>query len=189
MADHEELTAALSEAQRLGFLGARPIAEVIEHARAFVECLDALAPGDRVIDLGSGGGVPGLVIANDRPDLLVVLLDRRSKRTDFLQRVTRRLDWIDRVSIIAGDVDHFHPPSLFDAAVARGFGPPTFTLRTAARLVRNGGLVVISQPPSDDSHSPSDRWDLDVVSGAGCERMACPTTSMAVFVRCPTPSR
>ena len=39
-----------------------------------------------VLDIGSGGGLPGLVIAHDRPDVHVTLIDRREKRTDLLQR-------------------------------------------------------------------------------------------------------
>ncbi len=51
----------LTESQRLGFLGARPIAEVVEHARSFVTALDGVVGS--VADIGAGGGVPGLVIA------------------------------------------------------------------------------------------------------------------------------
>ncbi len=168
---------ALTEAQRLGFLGARPITEVIEHAGAFVQSLDVLAADAHVIDLGSGGGVPGLVIAHARPDLRVTLLDRRTKRTDFLERVVLRLGWADRVSVFAGDVAALHPISLFDAAVARGFGPPAQTLVVAARLVRMDGVIVISEPPTGD------RWDPDVLRRAGVERTTGPSNQVAVFVR------
>jgi len=145
-----EVRAALVDAQRLGFLGPRPIDEVVEHARLFVS---ALADVDgRVIDLGSGGGVPGLVIAHDRPDLSVTLLDRRSKRTDFLARMVRRLGWDDRVEVRCDDVASLHPlaDDRWDATVARGFGPPFDTLRIAAGLTRRGGTVVISEPPDGD---------------------------------------
>ena len=177
MADDTGLVAALTEAQRLGFLGARPIGEVIEHARAFVVVLDGLPAAARVIDLGSGGGVPGLVIAHDRPDLEVTLLDRRTKRTDFLQRVVRRLGWVDRVSVVASDVTAFEPTPLFDAAVARGFGPPADTLTAAARVVRSGGRVVISEPPSGD------RWEPEVLTAAGVQRITHSGNTVAVFLR------
>ena len=51
----------LSESQRLGFLGDRPIDEVVDHARAFVDALEGVTGS--VIDLGAGGGLPGFVIA------------------------------------------------------------------------------------------------------------------------------
>ena len=182
MADDTGLVGALTESQRLGFLGARPIGEVIEHARAFVDGLDGLPADARVIDLGSGGGVPGLVIANDRPGLRVTLLDRRTKRTDFLERVVRRLGWADRVSVVATDVTAYDPGTLFDAAVARGFGPPADTLAAAARIVRVGGRVVISEPPTGD------RWETDALTAAGVERIAHPSSTVAVFLRLGEPA-
>lgn len=178
MSNEDALARALTESRRLGFLGARPIDEVIEHARAFVVALDALPAGGRVIDLGSGGGVPGLVIAHDRPDLRMVLLDRRTKRTDFLLRVVRRLDWSDRVEVIAGEASALIAveSESFDAVVARGFGPPLSTLATAVRLARPQGVIVISEPPSGD------RWNLESIDALGTERLAG-SGPVAVFHR------
>lgn len=159
------LVAALEQSQRLGFLGARPIPEVIAHARGFVRALDEHADVQTVLDLGAGGGVPGLVIAHDRPELHVTLLDRRAKRTDFLERVVRRLEWSDRVTVICADVADFRPDDRFDAVVARGFGPPSSTLSVAARLVRPGHPIVISEPPE------SDRWDDALIDRLGVRRL------------------
>lgn len=143
---------ALAESQRLGQLGARPIADVIDHSRLFVAALDGIV--GRVVDLGAGGGVPGLVIASDRPDLEVVLVDRRRKRTDLLERLVRRLELTDRVSVVAADVDDLvRTRDVFDAAVARGLGPPLETLERARALTRIGGRIVISEPPDGN------RWD------------------------------
>jgi 16S rRNA (guanine527-N7)-methyltransferase len=156
---------ALGDAQRLGFLGARPIDEVIEHARRFVDALGSV--DGSIVDLGAGGGVPGLVIAHDRPDLRVTLIDRRTKRTDFLERVVGRLGWADRVEVIAADAERvaIEQPPGFDAAVARGFGPPEKTLDLAIRLVRPGGTIVISEPPEGD------RWvDVSLVRSGVVDR-------------------
>lgn len=191
---------ALVASQQLGFLGDRPIDQVIEHARDFVRALDGLegAPGTsaadssvsgpdaetprttdalNVLDLGSGGGVPGLVIANDRPDLMVTLLDRRTKRTDFLARVVSRLGWTDRVTVVCADVDAFTPPRPFDAVVARGFGPPERTLSVANRLARVGGRLVISEPPD------ADRWPSGLLDQLGVDRLSAPGEPMVVFRR------
>ena len=168
------LVDALLDAQRLGFLGSRPIPEVIEHARGFVRALRA-RESDRVIesvlDLGSGGGVPGLVIAHDLPAVHVTLLDRRAKRTDALERLVRRLGWQDRITVVWTDVTTFGPHDPFDAVVARGFGPPEFTLAQAARLVGDGGPIVISEPPGVD------RWDEQVLAELGLRRVDTPTVA------------
>jgi 16S rRNA (guanine527-N7)-methyltransferase len=172
----ESVHVALVESQRLGFLGERPIDEVIEHARAFVGALDEVT--GTVVDLGAGGGIPGLVIAHDRPDLHLTLVDRRRKRTDFLERVVRRLRWSGRVAVIAADVEAvIATDSTFDAAVARGFGPPDTTLRAAARLVRPAGRIVISEPPSGD------RWDQETFAELGICRIETPDTRVVRFDR------
>lgn len=165
-----ELVAALEDAQRLGFLGSRPIAEVIEHARGFVRALEVRGSIRSVLDLGSGGGVPGLVIAHDLPTTHVTLLDRRAKRTDALERVVRRLGWQDRVMVVCQDADTFGPDASFDAVVARGFGPPAVTLSCATRLVRPGHPIVISEPPGVD------RWDDELLDRLGLRRLPAPAS-------------
>jgi 16S rRNA (guanine527-N7)-methyltransferase len=169
-----ELVAALEDAQRLGFLGSRPITEVIEHARGFVRALEGRGTIRSVLDLGSGGGVPGLVIAHDLPTTHVTLLDRRSKRTDALERVVRRLGWQDRVEVVCQDADTFGPDASFDAVVARGFGPPAVTLSCAARLVRPGQPIVNSDPPG------ADRWDDELLDGLGLHRVLSSDSGPAI---------
>jgi 16S rRNA (guanine527-N7)-methyltransferase len=160
-----ELIAVLEDAQRLGFLGSRPIPEVIEHARGFVRAIEHFVRQGSVLDLGSGGGVPGLVIAHDLPSTHVTLLDRRAKRTDALERSVRRLGWQERVSVVCEDVSTFGRDASFDAVVARGFGPPAFTLSAAARLVRPGQVIVISEPPDGN------RWEDKLVQRLGLRRV------------------
>jgi len=157
------LADVLGEAQRIGFLGDRPVAEVIDDSRAFVDALESIDVGT-IVDLGSGGGVPGLVVAADRPDLRVVLIDRRERRTDFLKRAVARLE---RAGVVArGAVDVWcddaarvarRSPGIFDGVTARGFGPPDVTLALGSQLVRTGGFVVIAEPPSGD------RWPADLL--------------------------
>ncbi len=177
-----ELYEALGESQRLGFLGGRSITEVVDHARLFVAALDGLesARGEslEVIDLGSGGGVPGLVIAYYRPDVAVTLLDRRTKRTDFLRRVVSRLGWSGRVTVIADDaVDVVKSKrGFYDCVVARGFGLPDLTLKLATDFVRPGGRVIISEPPQGD------RWRSELLEELDVDRLSS-ATRVAIFER------
>lgn len=157
---HPRLIETLREAQRFGFFGDRDIAEAVEHARSFVDAIGPLPPGARLLDLGSGGGLPGLVVADAYPEATVVLLDRREKRTDFLARAVRRLDW-SHVRVVVADARRWMPDDgrRFDVVTARGFGPPEFTLRTARRLT--DGVIVVSEPPGDD------RWDPALLAELG----------------------
>jgi len=159
------LVEVLEEAQRLGMLGDTPIREVIDHARLFVDAIGDRAPGGRLADLGSGGGVPALVIAGDRPDLEVAMIDRRQRRTDFLQRAVGRLGLTDRVAVIPADIERVietHRAS-FDLVTARGAGPPLVTLGWAAALVEPDGMIIISDPPD----RRPDRWPEAEVSRLG----------------------
>jgi 16S rRNA (guanine527-N7)-methyltransferase len=171
-----DLRLALLESQRLGLLGDRKIDEVVAHARAFVVALRDVT--GRVIDMGAGGGVPGLIIAHDRPDLHVTMVDRRSKRTDFVERMVRRLRWTDRVAVVHADVEDIirHGERLYDAVVARGFGPPAQTLALGSQLVAPGGLVIISEPPAGD------RWDTGQLKALGLRRLPVGDGRVVVFV-------
>lgn len=170
-----ELLDALASSQRLGFLGARPIPEVVAHALAFVGALDGVT--GTVVDLGTGGGVPGLVIAVHRPDLHLVLVDRRTARTDHVLRLVRRLRLVDRVDVWAGDAATLALPSPADAVVARGFGAPAITAAVAVPLLRSGGRLVVSEPPAEDP----DRWTPDLLGRHRLERVAWPDDRVAVL--------
>lgn len=165
VARHPGLLAVLGEAQRIGALGAAPLESIIHHAEAFADALPDSAT--TCIDLGTGAGIPGLVIALARPSLRLTLVDRRAKRTDALERAVRVLGVDDRVAVVCDDMMHLARQESvrhqFDAAVTRGFGPPDLTLLTASSCVRSGGVVVISEPPEDQAP----RWSADLLRRAG----------------------
>lgn len=155
----------LTDAQRIGALGLRPISEVIEHAGAFAFALPDSCRN--IVDLGSGAGVPGLVVAELRPELHITLVDRRAKRTDALERAVASLGWSHRVRVVCADVaaltrqDEWR--DTFDAVMSRGFGPHETTLKYSAALARPGGIVLLSEPPAGSKN----RWDAAVVAAAG----------------------
>src|SRR6478672_8114185 len=73
--------AALAEARARGFVGGgQDVDALADHARGFVGPIGEAA---RVLDLGSGGGVPGLVVAALLPEATVTLLDASVSRTDW----------------------------------------------------------------------------------------------------------
>jgi 16S rRNA (guanine527-N7)-methyltransferase len=150
----ERLYDVLSEASELGFIGGHSLVDHVAHARRFG---DALAGVDTVLDLGSGGGLPGLVLAWDQPDLAVVLLDANSKRTDFLQRAVGRLGLGERVQVWAGRAETIGRDASRRASqaavVSRSFGSPSRSAECASPFLRVGGRFVVSEPPA-----VADRW-------------------------------
>jgi 16S rRNA (guanine527-N7)-methyltransferase len=157
----------LTTAQRVGTLGDRPIPEVMEHAQAFVAALAGVT--GTVIDIGTGAGVPGLVIAQERPDLALVLADRRATRMDALQMGVSGLGWSDRITVLTCDIaDLGKQPEhagQYDAVVCRGFGSPEVTAPLARPLLKNGGTLIVSEPPSP---KPS-RWTSELLEKTGFE--------------------
>jgi 16S rRNA (guanine527-N7)-methyltransferase len=154
---------ALGEAQRIGMLGPGSLADAILRAWAFV---DACPPdAQSFIDLGSGGGIPGLVVAIGRTDLHGLLVDRRAKRIDLVVRLIGRLGLRGRIEAWAGDVaDLPHAQGThWDVATSRGFGSPAYTAHHAAAVVRPGGLLLVSEPPG----STGERWRSDEVAQEG----------------------
>ena len=72
-----EVTAVLERSRELGFLGPQPVARQIEHALDFWRAIVAsgLESSARILDLGSGGGLPGLVLIDRAHAASVALLD------------------------------------------------------------------------------------------------------------------
>ena len=159
----------LRESQRLGFIGGRPVELAADHAAAFAAVLGQVPAGSRVIDLGSGGGLPGLVLAELLPHCSILLVDRRQKRTDFLHRAVRRLGF-QHVEVREADVEAIAREvacggiAPFHVVTARGFGPPERTLRIACRLTGPKGRIVISEPPTGERWDPGLHDELGVSS-------------------------
>lgn len=159
------LREVLLRAQRLGTLGDRPIDEVIDHARQF--CVGLVGVTGRVLDMGTGAGVPGLVIAIDRPDLELVLVDRRATRMDELSRAVTSLGIADRVQVLTADMEDLardiEHKGRYDAVVSRGFGPPEATLRASRPMLTERGICVVSEPP----HPDPARWPSALLAELG----------------------
>ena len=174
------LTDVLGDAQKWGTLGRRSVSQVIEHARQFLPPLESCA--GPVIDIGTGAGVPGLVIAEARPDLHLVLTDRRATRMDALRRGVMAMGLADRVEVITADVEDLgRDPDhrgRYAAVVSRGFGPPEVTLRLALPLLKNGGTIVISEPPPE---TPP-RWKTELLQEVGVT-LSDASPGVAVFTR------
>jgi len=155
----------LLEAQRVGALTKVPTSEIIEHALWFSRAIPRTAK--RIVDLGSGAGVPGLIVALDRPELEVVLVDRRSGRTDSLIRAVLALQIQTRVEVVCAEIQTLTNDSRwirsFDAAISRGLGPVEETLVMSEKLTKEGGVVVVSEPPVETGS----RWTRAQVERLG----------------------
>jgi 16S rRNA (guanine527-N7)-methyltransferase len=176
------LLAVLAESQQLGFLGPGPVAAHVTHASGFVS---VVRTADEVLDLGSGGGLPGLVLARAFPDTRWVLLDAMERRCRFLERAVQQLGLDGRVEVECGRAEVLARREdlrgRFPLVVTRSFGAPAVTAECAAGFLRpSGGRLVVSEPPD----SAADRWPaegLARLSLRAVERVAGPGWTVQVL--------
>lgn len=167
------LVELLEEGQRRGLIGPRPIGVHLEHARGFARALGRVSgvatPPPRVLDLGAGGGVPGLVLLVEWPETEFVWLDAAERSTEFLEMAVAQLKVSQRVQVIRGRAEDLgRSPDLrsrFEVVVARSFGSPTMTAECSAPFLAVGGYLVVSEPPTGGG----DRWDRDGLALLGLE--------------------
>lgn len=160
------LEAVLEEAKELGFLGPGPVAGHIEHAAGFVQAVGEPHPTE-VVDLGSGGGIPGLVVALAWPGATVRLLEANQRRAVFLASAVAALELGDRVVVGHARAEEAGRDRAWrgraDAIVVRSFASPAPTAECAAPLLRVGGRLVVSEPPEVEL----DRWPAEPLAILG----------------------
>jgi 16S rRNA (guanine527-N7)-methyltransferase len=99
------------------------------------------AADQRLIDVGSGGGVPGIPLAVARPGWRVTLLDSNRKKTAFLRQAVAELV-LPNVEIVTSRVEDYVPPIPFDVAISRAFSDLSRFASAASPLVRSGGHLI-----------------------------------------------
>ncbi len=155
----------LADARRAGFLGPGPLETQLRHAQGFVEIARELEtiPRPLLLDLGSGGGLPGLVVALRWPEASLVLLDASVRRSDFLRSAVERLGLQGRTEVLWGRAEELGRNSRwrggFDGVLARSFGRPAVVAECAAPFLKVGGWLVVSEPPAHEGGTGGDdRW-------------------------------
>lgn len=103
-----------------------------------------LAKGSRCADLGSGGGVPGVVVAILRPDISVTLIESDQRKAGFLVHISGLLE-LGNVTVVARRAeelarDPMHRES-YDTVVSRAAAPPPLLWRLSVPLLRVGGVL------------------------------------------------
>jgi 16S rRNA (guanine527-N7)-methyltransferase len=130
------------EATVRGLIGPREVPRLWE--RHLLNCAvitDRMPEGSTVCDVGSGAGLPGLVVAIRRPDLFVTLLEPLLRRTTFLELAVSRME-LDNVTVQRGRAEELHGDAVFDVVTSRAVAPMDRLARWSLPLVRSGGLFL-----------------------------------------------
>jgi 16S rRNA (guanine527-N7)-methyltransferase len=127
--------------------------------------LPALDSPARILDLGTGAGLPGIPLAVVRPDLTFVLVDRTARKIRFVEHAVRALE-LQNVRAHCADVTRVKAASSFDCVVARGVAGLAQIWELAAPVLQPGGRLLLM------AHGQRDHGDRPaVLDPAGASRV------------------
>ncbi|VAW34862.1 16S rRNA (guanine(527)-N(7))-methyltransferase [hydrothermal vent metagenome] len=118
--------------------------------------------GNSIVDVGTGGGIPGIVLAILNPELNVTLLDSNKKKTRFLRYVKRQLK-LDNVRIVCERVEKYHPKTHYDVVISRAFCEVGDYLHLAGHLCGSDGRVYAMKGPRKESEHEADKHGFKLI--------------------------
>jgi len=143
-----------------GLLGPREAPRLWE--RHLLNCAllaDLLPDGTDVCDIGTGAGLPGLVLAVRRPDLRVTLVEPLLRRTTFLEEAVQELG-LDRVEVVRARAEELHGDREFSVVTSRAVAPLDRLLDWSMPLVRQGGALLAMKGSSAEEEVAGSGPDL-----------------------------
>jgi len=154
----DALAASLEEAwvpaRRVGALGTASIEELWEHTAGFALAVCSAFGADcstwngRVLDAGTGSGIPGVLLACQLPMAELVLVDSSDRRLDHVRAAVRALELTDRVRVVHGRLDDLAHESAhrssYEVVVARLLAEPAETAELVLPYVARGGVAIVS---------------------------------------------
>jgi 16S rRNA (guanine527-N7)-methyltransferase len=93
----------------------------------------------RLLDVGSGAGLPGIPLSIVRPDLQVTVMDSSHKKASFMRQAKAALE-IPNLEVVCGRVEAFHPEQKFDMVISRAFSDLAEFMRLTGHLCAHGGV-------------------------------------------------
>ncbi|HEY5756466.1 MAG TPA: 16S rRNA (guanine(527)-N(7))-methyltransferase RsmG [Steroidobacter sp.] len=120
--------------------------------------------GERVLDVGTGAGFPGLPLAIVNPAMQFMLLDSTAKKLKFIEHVSRSLE-LPNVQTVHTRAENFRPAQRFDIVLSRAVGPVEQFVKWAGHLVVGGGRLLAMKgrhPEAELAKLPSG-WKLAAV--------------------------
>jgi 16S rRNA (guanine527-N7)-methyltransferase len=139
---------------------------------------EVIPPDARVVDVGSGAGLPGIVLAVARPDLSVILVEPLARRTAFLSEVVTALG-LDRITVVRGRAEECVPKrgaprfGLADVVTARAVAPLDRLTAWCLPLATEGGRLLALKGESAEAEAETHRAAVVRLGGAPPTVLRC----------------
>jgi 16S rRNA (guanine527-N7)-methyltransferase len=118
-----------------------PMQMVTHHLLDSLAAVPAFAGAASVLDVGAGGGLPGMVLAIARPDMQVAMIDTVHKKTAFLTQVKAELE-LANVTVHTARVEQLQVPRAFDVITSRAFADLSDFVNWSGHLLAEGGQFI-----------------------------------------------
>ena len=134
---------------------------VTHHLLDSLAAVPAFAGARNVLDVGAGGGLPGIVLAITRPDMLVAMIDTVHKKTAFLTQVKAELG-LSNVSVYTMKVQDLSVSDKFDVITSRAFADLSDFVNWSGHLLAEGGRFIALKgvAPSDERERLPQDWKV-----------------------------
>jgi 16S rRNA (guanine527-N7)-methyltransferase len=138
-----------------------PMQMVTHHLLDSLAAVPAFAGAQNVLDVGAGGGLPGIVLAISRPDMKVAMIDTVHKKTAFLKQVKAELE-LANVTVYTMKVQDLEVSDKFDVITSRAFADLSDFLEWSGHLLAEGGKFIALKgvaPPEEQERVPAE-WNV-----------------------------
>lgn len=153
-----------------GLIGPREVPRLWDrHLLGCAAVAEAVPSGASVADVGTGAGLPGIVLAIARPDLTVTLVEPLLRRTTFLQEVVDDLG-LERVEVVRARAEELHGQRSFDVVTSRAVAPLDRLLGWCLPLTSSRGVMLAMK----GSRAPE---EIDAAAGA-LRQLGCATPEL-----------
>jgi 16S rRNA (guanine527-N7)-methyltransferase len=149
-----------------------PMQMVTHHLLDSLAAVPAFAGAKNVLDVGSGGGLPGIVLAIVRPDMKVSMIDTVHKKTAFLTQVKAELG-LANVTVYTARVEQLQVSDKFDVITSRAFADLSDFVNWSSHLLADDGRYIALKgvAPKDEQERLPAEWKVDKVEPLDVPRL------------------
>ena len=149
-----------------------PMQMVTHHLLDSLAAVPAFAAAQNVLDVGSGGGLPGIVLAIVRPDMKVSMIDTVHKKKAFLTQVKAELG-LANVTVYTARVEQLQVSDKFDVITSRAFADLSDFVNWSSHLLADGGRYIALKgvAPKDEQERLPAEWKVDKVEPLDVPRL------------------